>query len=173
MAQGGVCRLGTLVAQYAQQTRAQNSFSLAISKRLNFMGASDSLRKSKFQIDLHQSDCHAFAMAKDGQTAHAGVMALVVEDATTMHICANDPRGRKALTTDLNVSYLGVAKVGRTLEINSEILKVGSVLGVAEARVSDTSTGKLLAIGRHTVMFIGEDNASTKFSASLNSVFDV
>uniref|UniRef100_A0A7S0FG62 Thioesterase domain-containing protein n=1 Tax=Pyrodinium bahamense TaxID=73915 RepID=A0A7S0FG62_9DINO len=168
-----VCRLGQLFSQYVQQTRAQNSFSLAVSKRLNFLGSSDNLRKGTFQFPLHQSDCHAFALPQEGQTVHGGVIATVVEDATTLHLCAADIRGRKAVTTDLNLSYLGVGKVGRTLEINSSVLKVGGVLGVAQAEVKDVSTGKLIAVGRHTMMFMGEDGSATEFSQSLNSVFDV
>mmetsp|Transcript_45709 Transcript_45709/g.126856 ORF Transcript_45709/g.126856 Transcript_45709/m.126856 type:complete len:172 (+) Transcript_45709:123-638(+) len=167
------CRLRSLFNQYVQQTRAQNSFSLAVSKRLEFLKSSGNLQKGVFQFPLHQSDCHAFATAMEGQRAHGGVIALVVEDATTMHICANDSRGRKAVTTDLNMSYLGVGKVGRTLQIDTEILKIGAMLGVAEAKVSDVNTGKLLAVGRHTMMFVGEDNSSTQFAQSLNSVFDV
>lgn len=41
-----------------------------------------------------------------------------------MHICANDPRSRKAITTDLSMSYIGVGKVGRTMQIDASILKV-------------------------------------------------
>eukprot|EP00929_Paragymnodinium_shiwhaense_P016971 TRINITY_DN125790_c0_g1_i1.p1 TRINITY_DN125790_c0_g1~~TRINITY_DN125790_c0_g1_i1.p1 ORF type:complete len:172 (-),score=38.23 TRINITY_DN125790_c0_g1_i1:541-1056(-) len=169
----GVARLRTLVTQYAQQSRVQNSFSTAISKRLELMDASTDLRKTTFQFPLHQSDCHAFAMPREGQHVHGGVLTLLVEDITTMQMSACDPRGRKALTTDLNLSFLGVGKVGRTLQVDTEVLKVGSNLGVAEARVSDLSTSKLLAVGRHTMMFVGEDGGATSFANSLNSVFDV
>mmetsp|Transcript_70811 Transcript_70811/g.179257 ORF Transcript_70811/g.179257 Transcript_70811/m.179257 type:complete len:175 (-) Transcript_70811:77-601(-) len=170
---GGSCRLTTLFAQYVQQTRAQNSFSSNFSKRMLLLKVEDNLRKSTFQIPLHQSDCHAFGMPREGQHVHGGVIATVVEDATTMHICANDARSRKAVTTDLNLSFLGVGKVGRTLQIDTNILKIGGVLGVAEAYVKDVSTGKLIAVGRHTMMFIGEDNSATEYAHSLNSVFDV
>mmetsp|Transcript_43652 Transcript_43652/g.135254 ORF Transcript_43652/g.135254 Transcript_43652/m.135254 type:complete len:174 (-) Transcript_43652:149-670(-) len=167
------CRLAQLFSQYVQQTRAQNSFSTAISKRLTFLQATDNMRKAAFQFPLHQSDCHAFALPKEGQTVHGGVIATVVEDATTLHLSAGDLRGRKAVTTDLNLSFLGVGKVGRTLQIDTSILKVGGVLGIAEASVKDIGTGKLIAVGRHTMMFIGDDGSATEFSKSLNSVFDV
>eukprot|EP00929_Paragymnodinium_shiwhaense_P049800 TRINITY_DN25112_c0_g1_i1.p2 TRINITY_DN25112_c0_g1~~TRINITY_DN25112_c0_g1_i1.p2 ORF type:complete len:169 (+),score=43.74 TRINITY_DN25112_c0_g1_i1:96-602(+) len=166
-------RLSQLVKQYAQQTRMQNSFSLAVSKRLELLESGADLRKSSFRFPLQQSDCHAFAMPREGQTVHGGVIALVIEDATTMHLCANDARGRKAVTTDMNLSFLGIGKVGRTLQIDTEILKIGSTLGVAEAKVSDVETNKLLAVGRHTMMFIGEDGSATQFSNSMSSVFDV
>mmetsp|Transcript_76103 Transcript_76103/g.191574 ORF Transcript_76103/g.191574 Transcript_76103/m.191574 type:complete len:174 (-) Transcript_76103:140-661(-) len=167
------CRLSTLFSQYLQQTRAQNSFSSFISKRLQLVKVEDNVRRSTFQIPLHQSDCHAFAMPREGQHVHGGVITTVVEDATTMHICANDSRSRKAVSTDLNMSFVGVGKVGRTLQVDSSILKIGGVLGVAEAHVKDANSGKLIAVGRHTMMFIGEDNSATEFAASLNSVFDV
>ncbi|CAE8616727.1 unnamed protein product [Polarella glacialis] len=169
----GGCRLGQLFHQYVQQTRAQNSFSLAISKRLTFLGSSESIKKGSWQFPLHQSDCHAFAVAQEGQTVHGGVIATVVEDASTMHIIANDTRGRKAVTTDLSLTYLGIGKVGRTLQIETTVLKVGGVLAVAEAQVTDISTGKLIAVGRHSMMFVGEDDSAMKFSQSMNSVFDV
>lgn len=162
-----------LFGQYVQQTRAQNSFSVVVSKRLQLMSTGDNLWKAEWQLPLMQFDCHAFSMAQEGQTVHGGLIATVVEDATTMHLCANDNRSRKGVTTDLNLSYIGVGKVGRTLQIDSQILKVGGVLGVAEARVIDMKSSKLIAVGRHTLMFVGEDNSATQFSQSLNSVFDV
>mmetsp|Transcript_34587 Transcript_34587/g.99626 ORF Transcript_34587/g.99626 Transcript_34587/m.99626 type:complete len:173 (-) Transcript_34587:102-620(-) len=167
------CRLTSLFGQYLQQTRAQNSFSSVVSKRLQLIKTENNLRDGTFQFPLHQSDCHAFAMPREGQTVHGGVIATVVEDATTMHICANDARSRKAVTTDLNLSFLGVGKVGRTLTIDTSILKIGGVLGVAAATVKDSDSGKLIAVARHTMMFIGEDNSALEFSQSLNSVFDV
>mmetsp|Transcript_50826 Transcript_50826/g.91339 ORF Transcript_50826/g.91339 Transcript_50826/m.91339 type:complete len:172 (-) Transcript_50826:48-563(-) len=167
------CRLTSLFQQYVQQTRAQNSFSSVISKRLMLLSTAENLKHSSWQFPLHQSDCHAFAMAQEGQTVHGGVIATVVEDATTMHICANDVRGRKAVTTDLNMTYVGIGKVGRTLQVDTRILKVGGVMGVADAEITDTSSGKLIAVGRHSMMFVGEDGSALKFSQSLNSVFDV
>eukprot|EP00440_Ansanella_granifera_P034045 gb/GFBE01036932.1/.p1 GENE.gb/GFBE01036932.1/~~gb/GFBE01036932.1/.p1 ORF type:complete len:172 (+),score=36.63 gb/GFBE01036932.1/:1-516(+) len=167
------CRLGQMFHQYVQQTRAQNSFSSVISKRLQFMGSGENLKRGSFEFPLHQSDCHAFAMAQEGQSVHGGVIATVVEDATTMHICANDVRGRKAVTTDLNMTYVGIGKVGRTLKIDTKILKIGGVMGVAEAEIVDSSSGKLIAVGRHSMMFVGEDGSALKFAQSLNSVFDV
>eukprot|EP00933_Yihiella_yeosuensis_P083084 TRINITY_DN97193_c0_g1_i1.p1 TRINITY_DN97193_c0_g1~~TRINITY_DN97193_c0_g1_i1.p1 ORF type:complete len:172 (+),score=21.30 TRINITY_DN97193_c0_g1_i1:96-611(+) len=167
------CRLNMLFNQYCQQTRAQNSFSIAISKRLQFISSAENLRTGTWQFPLHQSDCHAFATAQEGQTVHGGVIATAVEDTTTMHICANDVRGRKAVTTDLNLCYLGIGKVGRTLQIDTKVLKIGGVMGVAEAEVTDTSSGKLIAVGRHSMMFVGEDDSALKFTQSLNSVFDV
>lgn len=167
------CRLTALFAQYAQQARAQNSFSGVVSKRLQFMGMSENRMTSSFQIPLHQYDCHAFGMPREGQTAHASVIALLVADLTGLHLQARDPRERRITTCDLSLDYLGVAKVGRTLQIDSEVLKVGGVLGVATANVTDLDTGRLLALGRHSVMFIGDDGSAMAVSESLNSVFDV
>ena len=144
-----------------------------ISKRLTFLSSAENLKRGSFQFPLHQSDCHAFAVAQEGQTVHGGVIATVVEDATTMHICANDARSRKAVTTDMNLTYVGVGKVGRTLQIDTKILKIGGVMGVAEAEVTDITSGKLIAVGRHSMMFVGEDGSALKFAQSLNSVFDV
>jgi len=167
------CRLTQLFNHYALNSRAANSFSLAISKRLQWMNSTDNLRKATFEFPLHQNDCHAFAMPMEGQTVHGGVIATVVEDTTTMHLSAGDSRGRKAVTTELNLSYLGVGKVGRTLQIESTILKVGGILGVAEAHVKDINSGKMVAVGRHTMMFIGEDGGAEQVRGSMNSVFDV
>merc|ERR1719356_1248850 len=131
------------------------------------------MKKTSSEMPLHQSDCHAFAMPKEGQTVHGGVVTTLMEDVTQMHICANDPRNRKAVTTDLNMTFTGVGKVGRTVNVESSILKIGGVLGVAEANITEAGTGKLIAAGRHSMMFVGEDNSATEFAASLNSVFDV
>eukprot|EP00419_Tripos_fusus_P003527 CAMPEP_0172672900 /NCGR_PEP_ID=MMETSP1074-20121228/11831_1 /TAXON_ID=2916 /ORGANISM="Ceratium fusus, Strain PA161109" /LENGTH=172 /DNA_ID=CAMNT_0013490147 /DNA_START=68 /DNA_END=586 /DNA_ORIENTATION=+ len=170
---GNACRLTQLFGHYALNARASNSFSLAISKRLQLMSSTDNLRKASFEFPLHQNDCHAFSLPMEGQTVHGGVIATVVEDTTTMHLSAGDSRGRKAVTTELNLSYLGVGKVGRTLHIDSTILKVGGVLGVAEAHVKDVKTGKLIAVGRHTMMYIGEDGGASQVRGSMSSVFDV
>merc|ERR1719491_361110 len=167
------CRVQKLFAQYTQQTRVMNSFSSLISKRLRLVRTHDSMKKTSFQFPLHQSDCHAFAMPREGQTVHAGVLTTAMGDVTHIHICANDPRNRKAVTTDLNMTFTGVGKVGRTLNIDSSILKIGGTLGVAEVNISEEGTGKLIAVGRHTVMFVGEDDSGTEFSSSLSSCFDV
>mmetsp|Transcript_80774 Transcript_80774/g.212061 ORF Transcript_80774/g.212061 Transcript_80774/m.212061 type:complete len:170 (+) Transcript_80774:112-621(+) len=167
------CRLTSLFSQYLQQTRAQNSFSTSISKRLLLLTTSDCLKNGKWEFPLHQSDCHAFSMPAAGQQVHGGVIATMVEDCTTMHICANDARGRKAVTTDLSLSHLGVGKVGRVLKIDTNILKIGNVLGVADATISDRSSGKVIAVARHTMMFIGEDNSAMEFAQTMASTFDV
>jgi len=169
----GICRISQLFHQYAQQTVVQNSFSKHISKRLSFMGSSDDLRQGTWHFPLHQSDCHAFGMAKDGHMAHGGVIGTIIEDATTVHICANDTRDRQAVTTDLNLTFLGLGKVGRTLVVDSNILKIGANLGVAEAKITDLESGKLIAVGRNTMMFVGKEGSASKFSASISSTYDV
>lgn len=167
------CRVGKLFDQYVRQTRVQNSFSLAISKRLTFLGSSENDTRTSWQLPLQQFDCHPFATATDGMVCHGGVIATVLSDTTTMHISSSDRRERKAVTTDLNLTFLGVGKVGRMLEIESNLLKVGGLLSVAECKVTDTSSGQVVAVGRHTMMFVGEDGMNTNFSNSLSSVFDV
>mmetsp|Transcript_114754 Transcript_114754/g.180692 ORF Transcript_114754/g.180692 Transcript_114754/m.180692 type:complete len:171 (-) Transcript_114754:137-649(-) len=166
-------RLTKLFDQYVRQTRAQNSFSLTISKRLTLLGSTENNTKSSWEFPLEQRDSHPFATASEGQACHGGVLSTVVTDATTMHIQSCDLRERKAVSTDFNMSFVGQGKVGRNLHIESQILKIGGVLGVAEAQVKDITTGKLLAVGRHSMMFVGEDKQALKFATSLNSVFDV
>mmetsp|Transcript_51991 Transcript_51991/g.123776 ORF Transcript_51991/g.123776 Transcript_51991/m.123776 type:complete len:172 (-) Transcript_51991:112-627(-) len=169
----GGARLTRLFNQYVTQTRAHNSFSILIAKRLALLEASDDLRKSAFEFPLHQSDCHPFAMPTEGHHAHGGVITTVLQDVTTLHICAADSRDRKAVTTDVNVSFLGVGKVGRTLRIDSEVLKLGGSLAVAQANITDLSSGSVLAVGRHSMMFVGEDGGASKYSTILHSTYDV
>ncbi|CAK0890139.1 unnamed protein product [Prorocentrum cordatum] len=98
---------------------------------------------------------------------------LAAESATRRVAGGLDALRQLGVTTDLSLSFIGVGKVGRTIQIDSTVLKIGGVLGVAEARVKDVSTDKVIAVGRHTLMFVGEDNSATTFSQSMNSVFDV
>mmetsp|Transcript_40236 Transcript_40236/g.92505 ORF Transcript_40236/g.92505 Transcript_40236/m.92505 type:complete len:173 (+) Transcript_40236:109-627(+) len=167
------CRLTRLVHQYALQTKAQNTFSAIISKRLELVGTSDALRKSSFQFPLHQCDCHPFAMPSEGHHVHSGVVSTVMEDITTMHICAMDERERRAVTTEMSMSFLGVCKIGRTLQIDSELVKVGGQLAVAQAEVKDLDSGRTVAVGRHCMMFVGGDGGASRFSTMLNSCYDV
>lgn len=91
-----------------------------------------------------------------------------------MSHCQNERRWRrKAVTTDISLSHLGVGKVGRTLQIDTSILKIGNVLGVADATICDKKTGKVIAVARHTMMFVGEDDSALEFAQSMASTFDV
>jgi len=47
------------------------------------------------------------------------------------------------------------------LQIDTSILKFGGVLGV-EAQVKDVDSGKFIAVGRHTMMFISESMGTVK-----------
>lgn len=53
----------------------------------------------------------------------------------------------------LDASLIVLAQVGSDIAVEGSVLKLGRSLGFTEVRLSDTMTGKLIAVGRHTKAF--------------------
>ena len=60
---------------------------------------------------------------------HSGISATIVDGVTYCHLLHDETESDKmAVTTDLNISYLGTAKEGDVLTLDTELLKSGKSL---------------------------------------------
>eukprot|EP00400_MALV-I_sp_L67-5_P000135 gene135-34_t len=150
-------KVNNLFRRWSLLSRKRNSFEAALSKKFHLEDVGGCETKSTMSYDVHQNDCHTFS---NESLVHGGVLATVVQDATLLLLCANDPNSRYAVTTELNMSYMDRATVGQRLRIDSSVIKLGKCLGFAEAKVLDWETGSPVATGRHTVLFVGEADSA-------------
>eukprot|EP00037_Helgoeca_nana_P007762 m.70349 g.70349 ORF g.70349 m.70349 type:complete len:196 (-) comp18501_c0_seq3:1409-1996(-) len=85
-------------------------------------------------------------------TLHGGAIATLVDVLGTLALLAEDP-SKPGVSVEINVSYLSAAKVGTHIVAEGTVLRSGRSLGYTEVRLHDTTTKKLVAIGRHTKAF--------------------
>eukprot|EP00037_Helgoeca_nana_P007759 m.70335 g.70335 ORF g.70335 m.70335 type:complete len:96 (-) comp18501_c0_seq1:1409-1696(-) len=78
--------------------------------------------------------------------------SLKVDVLGTLALLAEDP-SKPGVSVEINVSYLSAAKVGTHIVAEGTVLRSGRSLGYTEVRLHDTTTKKLVAIGRHTKAF--------------------
>eukprot|EP00035_Acanthoeca_spectabilis_P004060 m.98416 g.98416 ORF g.98416 m.98416 type:complete len:192 (+) comp12427_c0_seq3:117-692(+) len=91
-------------------------------------------------------------LANAFNTLHGGAIATLVDVLGTMALLAQDS-SRPGVSVEINVTYMSAAKVGSDITVEGSVLKLGRSLGFTEVRLSDTMTGKLIAVGRHTKAF--------------------
>ena len=70
------------------------------------------------------------------------------------------------VTTELNMSYMDRAAVGQRLRIDSSVIKLSKNLGFAEAKVCCWDSNEPIATGRHTVMFVGDEDSALQMADS-------
>ncbi|XP_003389589.1 PREDICTED: acyl-coenzyme A thioesterase 13-like [Amphimedon queenslandica] len=103
-----------------------------------------SAAKGKLSCELTVGEEHTNL----GGTLHGGLTATIIDSVSTWAIVsAEHPPG---VSTDLNISYMRPAKIGETVIIDAECLKVGKTLAFASVSLLNKDTGKLIAQGRHT-----------------------
>lgn len=86
-------------------------------------------------------------------TLHGGLTSTLVDTISTIAIMANE-RGEPGVSTELSVSYLRAPKLGETVRIDAECLKVGRTLAFAKVDIRRLSDDALVAVGKHT-KFVG------------------
>ena len=141
-------KVNNLFRRWSLLSRKRNSFEAQLSKKFHLEEVATDETNSIMSYDIQQNDCHTFSSES---SVHGGVLATLVTDATLLLLCANDPKSRYAVTTELNMTYMDRAAVGERLKIHSSVIKVGNKLGFAEAKISNWETGAPVATGRHTV----------------------
>ncbi len=81
-------------------------------------------------------------------TLHGGIVALLVDEAGTVALAAQDRDGRPGVTTDLNVSFFAPGRPPSVRAV-ARVLKIGRTLGFVEVEVFGAD-GKRVAQGRMT-----------------------
>ncbi|KAM4704871.1 acyl-coenzyme A thioesterase 13 [Rhinophrynus dorsalis] len=82
-------------------------------------------------------------------TMHGGLTATLVDMVSTAALL-NTERGIPGVSVDMNITYMNAAKIGESIIITAQVLKQGRTLAFATVDVSNKTTGKLVAQGRHT-----------------------
>ncbi|XP_074061799.1 acyl-coenzyme A thioesterase 13 [Macrotis lagotis] len=82
-------------------------------------------------------------------TLHGGLTATLVDAVSTLALM-NTERGRTGVSVDMNITYLSPAKIGEEILIAAHVLKQGKTLAFASVDLTNKTTGKLVAQGRHT-----------------------
>ncbi|KAJ7991942.1 hypothetical protein DPEC_G00289090 [Dallia pectoralis] len=84
-----------------------------------------------------------------GGTLHGGLTATLVDIISTTAIMYSE-RGAPGVSVDMNITYMNAAKLGEDVLITAQVLKQGRSLAFATVDLTNKSSGKLIAQGRHT-----------------------
>lgn len=68
----------------------------------------------------------------------------------------------KGVTLELNISYLEAAKLGDTVHVDAEVVKIGRSTALLSATIRSEASGRLVAVGRHTKFLLGLGGTSTE-----------
>ncbi|XP_038190847.1 acyl-coenzyme A thioesterase 13 [Arvicola amphibius] len=82
-------------------------------------------------------------------TLHGGLTATLVDSISTMALMGTE-RGLPGVSVDMNITFMSPAKLGEVVVITAHILKQGKTLAFASVDLTNKTTGKLIAQGRHT-----------------------
>ncbi len=103
-------------------------------------------RKHPDRLDLglwlREAHCNARGFA------HGGLISALADNSMGHSCIAAHGGGANMVTVNLNIDFIGVAKSGAWLEVNSEVVKTGKSLCFVQCRV--TADGKLCARGNAT-----------------------
>lgn len=92
--------------------------------------------------------------ANNAGTLHGGYIATLVDSVSTTALLSVD-QSAPGVSVDLNISYLGAARIGEQIIIDAQTMKRGKTLAFLTVDIRRKSDGSLIALGRHT-KFIGE-----------------
>jgi acyl-coenzyme A thioesterase 13 len=84
---------------------------------------------------------------------HGSVSACIVDWVGGLAIASADMRDSTGVSTDIHISYVGLAKEGDTIEIEGRARKVGGSLAFTDAtiwKLVDGQRGPIIATGSHT-----------------------
>ncbi|KAJ3071848.1 Acyl-coenzyme A thioesterase 13 [Podochytrium sp. JEL0797] len=88
---------------------------------------------------------------------HGGLAATIIDDCTSITHTIVDQK-MYHVSTDLSVSYSGLAKVGETILIECATKSAGNKILFSEASIfvksADGTNGRLVAFGKHTKFIV-------------------
>ncbi|NXO00705.1 ACO13 thioesterase, partial [Rhinopomastus cyanomelas] len=82
-------------------------------------------------------------------TLHGGLTATLVDVVSTTALLYTE-RAQPGVSVDMNITYTSAAKIGEEVLITAQILKQGRNIAFATVDLTNKTTGKLIAQGRHT-----------------------
>lgn len=136
--------------------KVQTLGSLALLGEFTSVGRFDScfdgMRVTKIDTEIGIAECELKVDTRHQNsygTLHGGAISSLVDIVGTMALLAKD-HTRGGVSIDLNVNFLKAAKVGETVKIRGQVLKLGKSLGFTKVDIYASDGVSLLATGRHT-----------------------
>ncbi|CAG9832574.1 unnamed protein product [Diabrotica balteata] len=83
-------------------------------------------------------------------TLHGGLSATLVDSVSSYGLFTHEKGGVKSVSVNINVSYMGGAKLGEEIVIESDTIKVGKTLAFCEVLIKNKANGNVLVKGEHT-----------------------
>uniref|UniRef100_A0A0K0F505 Acyl-coenzyme A thioesterase 13 n=1 Tax=Strongyloides venezuelensis TaxID=75913 RepID=A0A0K0F505_STRVS len=85
-------------------------------------------------------------------TLHGGCSATLIDCITTF-ACIATPQQKAGVSVDMTINYLSSAKVGDTIVVEGNILKLGKTLAFTQGNIYHKKDNNLIATGLHTKAF--------------------
>ncbi|GAV06868.1 hypothetical protein RvY_16783 [Ramazzottius varieornatus] len=113
--------------------------------------------KVVYEMEVMPEQCNA------GKTMHGAFAALLVDNLTGAAICTKLTTNEElpmfsGVSVAMNLKYLRASKLGETVTVTAEVLKIGRNLAVAQCDIVGKDDGKLRVTGQHT-KFVGQNNS--------------
>ncbi|CEM30266.1 unnamed protein product [Vitrella brassicaformis CCMP3155] len=138
--------------------RKRNSFDQLVVPALSLVDVSEDTMRAKFSLEVTQEMCHWEGVM------HSGMISTLIGNATALHGGCCDKDERAVTSTDLNLSFINIAGIGEIVQIESHLLKLGQRACLAEAHVTSKDGAKVVAAGRHTMIFTGAKGSGVALS---------
>ncbi|CAJ0583192.1 unnamed protein product, partial [Mesorhabditis spiculigera] len=97
----------------------------------------------------------ADSVADDKKNLHTSAIASMLDVFTAINVILWVP-GKNVLSVDMSMSCVESIPVGGTVEITTNVLRVGRTLGFVEAEFRDKSNGHIIAQGRQTLALVAK-----------------
>ncbi|XP_057665193.1 acyl-coenzyme A thioesterase 13-like [Diorhabda carinulata] len=112
-------------------------------KHLKFLSLGDGKCKAELKVSEENTNLMG--------TLHGGLSATLLDCVSTYGLHSHkNASGVRSVSVNINVSYIGSAKVGDHVVIESDTLKFGKNLAFCEIVIKNRENGKILVKGEHT-----------------------
>ncbi|GMR44681.1 hypothetical protein PMAYCL1PPCAC_14876, partial [Pristionchus mayeri] len=132
-----------VVKMFLTMEKGSKSFS-SITNTCRVLKADEGKVSVEFEVDDR--------MANHFGTLHGGCSATMVDAITTGALMAT-PRGIAGESIDLHMTYLAAAKLGDTVQLDAEVIRVGKSITFTKAALYRKPDMSLIATGLHTKAF--------------------
>uniref|UniRef100_A0A0N5C1X6 Acyl-coenzyme A thioesterase 13 n=1 Tax=Strongyloides papillosus TaxID=174720 RepID=A0A0N5C1X6_STREA len=129
------------------------SFLQLPSHKANFMKCITQSRvicadEGKVKVEMEVTD----DMTNPVGTLHGGCSATLIDCITTF-ACIATPQQKAGVSVDMTINYLSSAKVGDTIVLEGNVLKLGKNLAFTQGNIYLKKDNNLIVTGLHTKAF--------------------
>ncbi|CAG8772159.1 12519_t:CDS:2, partial [Dentiscutata erythropus] len=134
---------------FQQFLESDTTFENFIAKDMKITDIDDG--KISFEITIQEYHLNFY------KSIHGGVIASLVDLCGSLAV-STIIRRLSRVSTDINVSYIASVGYGDTLLVNAECVELGKTLIFTTVEVHNKADGKLIALGRHSMLVTGIHN---------------